>query len=387
MFKKIKTTIIYSTIIFIVTCSSFIDTGERVGASGEASNFTVDMKFNRDVNETNPLVLMQEEYIDLKFSIRQSDAVVRVGDTFTVILPEELEVVKTSKGTSYTVENIIKDDLANKDIARILYSINKNEVKLEVTNLYSYEGNKRNDITASKFNTFFSNLTLPVRLVKEADKLEFTLPKENTEPSKPSNVTVDNTTNTPVVTNKPSMQQRTMSLMASPITGDIDLTIPNINPLGAFKLEAETKTVTTGMSGPVIVTDSRSTDSGWRLDVSASQFKVVEPVGGFANGTSANILPVGSVHLSQVQAIKSVATGNEITLTDTLATKSIIDDGVITVTKALAGNGVGGFNIEFPTDALSITLDPTSTKVDKVNYPASNTPYESIITWSLISAP
>lgn len=388
MYTQLRNLLMYTTAIVLVVLGTVFSTVNSVDASSEASTFIVDMKFTRDVNTSNPLKLMREEYIEINFKLKEYDTLLTVGDTFTVTLPKELEVAKNSNGGSYTAETSIKDDSINKDIADILYTVNKNQVELKVVNLYSYnDKGAKDEITARKFSTLHTGLVLGVMLTDDVDKLEFTQ-SETKKESNNTNVVVDNTNKELISTNPLSMQmQAEAPMMFAAITGGIELTIPDINPIGTIKLEAETKTITTGFTGDIEITDTRSSDTGWRLDVTASKFKVATPVGGFVGSTTAYVLPAGSLYLSPVQMIKNRDTGSEVLLGDTLASKSILDDGVITVTKAVAGKGVGEFNVEFDTNALSLVLDPSTARLDRTNYPSGGTPYETTITWTLVSAP
>lgn len=169
--------------------------------------------------------------------------------------------------------------------------------------------------------------------------------------------------------------------------GDLTLTIPQISPFGEVKLEKNPKIVKSAFTDKFVVTDTRGTGDGWRLDVSATQFKEATPVGGFAGSTSANIFPVGSLSLSPLAAIDRVGTGTGAKPTSTMLTDRVIDDGVVTVSTAVVGTGMGEFDLTFNNSSLSVVIDPTTAKVDKINYPAGSTPYESVVSWTLVSAP
>lgn len=169
--------------------------------------------------------------------------------------------------------------------------------------------------------------------------------------------------------------------------GDLTLQVADINDFGKVHLDGTSKVVTTSFTDSFKVTDARGTGEGWRLDVSSTQFEVVEPDGGFAEGTTANILPVGTLSLSPLETIEQVGIGESILPTSMLSAASIIDDGSVSVAKADIGEGMGEFDLTFGQDALSVALDPSTAKIDKVNYPDSSTPYEATVTWNLVSAP
>lgn len=169
--------------------------------------------------------------------------------------------------------------------------------------------------------------------------------------------------------------------------GDLTLTIPQISPFGEVKLERSPKIVKSSFTDKFVVTDTRGTGDGWRLDVSATQFKEATPVGGFAASTSANIFPVGSLSLSPIASTARVGTGTGANPTNVMVVDSVIDDGTVTVSRAVVNTGMGEFDLTFNNASLSVVVDPTTAKVDRINYPSTSTPYESVVSWTLVSAP
>lgn len=170
-------------------------------------------------------------------------------------------------------------------------------------------------------------------------------------------------------------------------SGDLTLQIPQINSFGNIKLNPQAKLVHTGFDDNFKVIDSRGTAEGWRLDLSASRFTETTPVGGFASGTSAVVLPTGSLSLLPLNRITRVGSSVGTLPQSTLGANTIIDDGVVTVSTAPVGGGMGEFDLEFTNNALSLVVDSATAKIDKVNYPGADTPYYSILTWTLVSAP
>ncbi|MGM0941339.1 MAG: WxL domain-containing protein [Bacillota bacterium] len=169
--------------------------------------------------------------------------------------------------------------------------------------------------------------------------------------------------------------------------GNFFLETTSITSFGNISLGAKPKTVTTSIDGSISVTDLRGTQEGWRLDATSTNFKVVEPEGGFKNGTSAHELPVGSLSISPFKSITQVNGVDGGNPTISLSNKTILDDGTVTVAEASSGEGTGVFDLQMPTDALSLVIDTATAKVDNVNYPNSKTPYKATITWNLVSAP
>ncbi|MGP9043225.1 WxL domain-containing protein [Cytobacillus kochii] len=182
-------------------------------------------------------------------------------------------------------------------------------------------------------------------------------------------------------------QQAKRDIDASIVKGDLTLSAPSNKPFGSVQLENNPKTIQTNLNDFVQVSDLRGTQEGWRLDVSATQFEIKEPQGGFAAGTTAEKLPTGSLSLSEVEDIARVGVGSSKLPSSIQTSKKILDDGSLTVAEANQGEGMGVFNINFENNAFSLVVDATTAKIDMVNYPDGNTPYQSIVNWNLVSAP
>lgn len=171
------------------------------------------------------------------------------------------------------------------------------------------------------------------------------------------------------------------------IGGDLSVSVPTISRFGNIVLKTQPKTYLASFASPINVRDLTGTQQGWRLDVSAQPFTVVTPEGGFAPGTSAFKLPNGSLSLTPLTKIERVGTGQGELPVNNLSSQTILDDGPVTVASAAPGTGMGEFNLTFPIDALSLTVDATTARTDIVNYSKDLTPYESTLTWNLVSAP
>ena len=148
---------------------------------------------------------------------------------------------------------------------------------------------------------------------------------------------------------------------------NIDKTISFKKPsVGIFKdvtLQDQATTVATDVS-PIVVQDWRDSNNEWRLNVSATPLKGL-----------LHTLPKGSIKLKEINRI------NQVKGSGTLPTKGysgnkVIDDGTINIVDSV--NARGEYEITFPTEALEIVVDPTTSKIGK---------YESTITWDLIHAP
>lgn len=184
---------------------------------------------------------------------------------------------------------------------------------------------------------------------------------------------------------------------------------------GTHKIEKKKKIVTTGFEGDFTVTDARGTQDGWELKVSATPFTIVEPSTGWVEYNPYS-LPVGSLTLSSISNIygfnyqspetligptstevnSESSTPSGLTLVDAsenvMPSINIINSAIdmgefVTVATAGAGQGMGEYILQYDMNALNLIIDPVTAKVDKTNYPEGVTPYESTITWNLISGP
>jgi hypothetical protein len=144
--------------------------------------------------------------------------------------------------------------------------------------------------------------------------------------------------------------------------------------------------------GTLTTEDSTGTGGGWHVTVEASQFKEVAPSGGYpADYTEApRTLPLGSVTLDVY--------GSNIVKVDPLnsslppaftGSEWMIDNGSpLVILNASQNEGMGKFDVNFSTDALTLTLDPGKTYVSKYySSQAQATPYSSTITWTIVSGP
>lgn len=152
--------------------------------------------------------------------------------------------------------------------------------------------------------------------------------------------------------------------------GEFSLASSNITTFGNVVLSEQAKTYKTSFDNKFTVKDLRGTQAGWRIDVSATPF---------SDGTST--LPKGSLSLDPLSSIQRVGTGQGSLPEKATNTNKIIDDGVVTIAKAVAGGGMGVFDLVFPVNALSVVIDPTTAKIN------TNGLYQSTITWNLVQAP
>ena len=169
--------------------------------------------------------------------------------------------------------------------------------------------------------------------------------------------------------------------------GDLTLETSPITSFGSHQIEKEKKTATAAFNGEFFVTDARGTQAGWDLTVSATPFTIVEPVGGWVK-ENVYSLPMGSFSLNNLVGLNGVYGENASLYPVAQQLGVAIDLGQeVKIASASKGTGMGRYAFDFGQEALSLVIDPTTAKIDKVNYPDSVTPYESTITWNLVSGP
>lgn len=169
--------------------------------------------------------------------------------------------------------------------------------------------------------------------------------------------------------------------------GEFSLETSETIGFGSHMIENKKKIVTTGFGGDFRVIDARGTQEGWQLTVSATPFSIVEPSTGWVKYNPYS-LPSGSLSLNSLTNIVGLNKESEQTYPVIEAIDKAIDmNEAIKVLNADSGKGMGEYALTFGTNALSLVIDPTTAKVDKVNYPNTITPYESTITWDLVSGP
>lgn len=165
-------------------------------------------------------------------------------------------------------------------------------------------------------------------------------------------------------------------------SGLFELETSKIKSFGNIEMPTEVTEYTTSFEAPFNVKDFSGKQLGWRVDVTASQFEIDIP-----DGKESYKLPVGILELSQLKDIKKVGNGEVKNPASKLRGKTFIDDGKVTVASANMGEGMGEYDLEFPEDALTLTLDPETVKIDVENYAGQKTPYKAKVSWDLVQAP
>jgi len=167
----------------------------------------------------------------------------------------------------------------------------------------------------------------------------------------------------------------------------LHLEVPSITSYGDLEITDKMETHTTSFKDPLIIRDYREEETDWRLDVSATPFKVKEPLQGFEPGSKVDKLPEGTIKLEGIKEVKRTGDEKENLPFKILKDITVIDNGPVTLLDVERGEDTAEFEVIFPTDALVLTIAPSTVRTDNKNYPSQPTPYESTITWDLVAAP
>lgn len=168
--------------------------------------------------------------------------------------------------------------------------------------------------------------------------------------------------------------------------GEMDVSITSSTGFDPIVLNGEVQT-THAHPGTLKATDASGKGEGYRIQASASQFIEKAPSGGFAEGTVAKKLPKGSLSLSNAGST-IVAEGTTSPPPNWVGNEWILDNGsAVNVLSAAKDAGMGKYSVNFGSEGLALTLAPSTTYVDSVNYPNAPTPFESTITYTIVTGP
>lgn len=149
-------------------------------------------------------------------------------------------------------------------------------------------------------------------------------------------------------------------------TGGFHLNVSDINAFDNIVLKPDMPDAyKTSFAGPQVVTDLTGTGDGWNLTVEASKF--VDGLGAELKGTA--------LSLDQLKDSTGYGQNSEVVIKQ--GTQAI-DAGPVLVASANRDTGMGEFNLNYDTNALSLNIDPTKAKVGN---------YKSTLTWTLTNAP
>lgn len=147
----------------------------------------------------------------------------------------------------------------------------------------------------------------------------------------------------------------------------MSLSVPTIKPFENITLTDQPKTYATSFHGPIKIKNYyQKENEKLRLTVHASPLRL--------NGSTYS-LPKGSLHLLPFTDTKTI-NGNGVLPVNRMTGKKTIDGSTVYVAEGI--KTIGEYDISFPTNALELTVDPTTAKKGT---------YTSTLTWQLTSAP
>lgn len=163
-------------------------------------------------------------------------------------------------------------------------------------------------------------------------------------------------------------------------TGSLSITPPTFSNFPDVTLTGNSLSNTTHHTSNLVVEDLTNSGNGWNVTVQATQFTEV--------GGAGLRIPLNSLTLSNVATISPINGTVSPSPTTKAGSPWTIDGGSpVSILSAAVGNGKGTYSVAFSNPALRLNLNPATTYVDKVNFPSSPTPYQSTLTWSIISGP
>lgn len=156
--------------------------------------------------------------------------------------------------------------------------------------------------------------------------------------------------------------------------GALTVTAPTVTaPFQSVVLDGNNQNVTSDL-GTLAVGDSTGTGNGWNVMVSATQF--TDEVG--------NTLPLGSLTLAQPESVVGTG-GTTSAIPSILNGPFVIDDGnSYKILSAEMNEGMGNYDVTFPTSTLTLSLNPATTKIDTVD---NSSTYSSTITFTIVTGP
>lgn len=125
-----------------------------------------------------------------------------------------------------------------------------------------------------------------------------------------------------------------------------------------------------------MVVDATGTANGWKLDVSATRLTEI--------GGKNLSMPPGTLVVYAPTSVAAI-NGTVGPLPGLNTGFGMVDAEPFRIATAPSGTGMGSF--KFGRIYLEIDIRPFIVLVDSVNYPNVPTPYESTITWSIVSGP
>lgn len=137
----------------------------------------------------------------------------------------------------------------------------------------------------------------------------------------------------------------------------------------------------------ITLDDATGTTAGWTATIQSTALTEVAPSGGFASGTSAIVLPTGTLNVGEPTSVMADSGQSSSDTPPTISTLSgglaAIDGGsAVTIASAAAGGGAGTWGLQWGTadPVLEFIVSNNADVVDTVNYPSAPTPYSATVT-------
>lgn len=155
--------------------------------------------------------------------------------------------------------------------------------------------------------------------------------------------------------------------------------VPQVKKVNDIQLNGSKQVIATAFDGTFVIGDRNRLGNGWNLMVKATPFREI--------GGKKYVFPIGSLILKKPKKITDI-TDHEGSLPIVESENSWVIDGgnAVRIMTAKPKEAIGMYEVEFPMDALEITLHPEHVYIDKEN-DSTETSYVSTITFEIVSGP
>lgn len=137
---------------------------------------------------------------------------------------------------------------------------------------------------------------------------------------------------------------------------------------GTISIDGTVKTLTSNLDN-MTIEDFTGTGNGWNVTVQSSQFT-----------DGVNTLPSSSLELKGIDTITPLGTTSPLPTVSGIAPYAIDGGSALKILSSATNQGMGKFDVAFLADALELTIDTNTVKTTGV-------PYQSTITWTLVTGP
>lgn len=155
--------------------------------------------------------------------------------------------------------------------------------------------------------------------------------------------------------------------------GTLSIAPPDFNiGFGQIALDGTIKTPTTSFTAPLSVSDLTGSGAGWYVTVEAVPM----------NDGNGHSLSGSNLSIQNISSVASAGGGGS-TLPTVQGTGPYVIDagGSVKILSAAIGAGMGQYNVNFPANALKLTVNTNNINVSASSY------YATSIVWTVVTGP